>query len=161
MIPWEKRPREITTLLNPAFCGEIILECIAVYNRVLGSFPFPLLFLILPIILHQKTRDTMPSKSKQMHMWIQIHKEILIGFSDRARNLVPITIESLAFLLHVNALKVDKNGNIESNTKWIRRKISERDLEITDCLSKSRYLAKMFSSSGTLATIFTMWRIRP
>ena len=159
MIEWEFRPIEIQTLLNPAFCGEVLLECIKTYEKRKGPFPFALSFLALPILLHPKTRKTIPYSSKYMHLWVQTHKELLVGFQERAKNLVPITLESISFLLHSKVLILDNDGNLISNPELKLKKISERHVEIMDCINKAHNVGKLFSSAGSPASIFYMWGV--
>src|SRR5437867_10652346 len=100
---WQHRPPEVAYLLNPAFCGAIIRHCILRYRKESvskGAFPYPLTFLILPIVLHQRTRTSIPKMTRgQFHVWLQSNSYIRIGLADRARALVPVTKESISFLL--------------------------------------------------------------
>ena len=71
MKAWNERTHEIAYLLNPAFCGRILYSSIKAYNeKTRKSFPFPLIYLILPLVLHKKTRININSKTK-FHNWIQ------------------------------------------------------------------------------------------
>lgn len=55
MKAWNERTHEIAYLLNPAFCGRILYSSIKAYNeKTRKSFPFPLIYLILPLVLHKK-----------------------------------------------------------------------------------------------------------
>ncbi|MCV0401726.1 MAG: DUF6521 family protein [Nitrosopumilus sp.] len=161
MIDWESRPIEIQTLLNPAFCGEVLLECIKTYEKRKGPFPFSLSFLALPILLHPNTRSSIPYSSKYMHLWIQTHRELLVGFKERAKNLVPIALESITFLLHSNVLFLNKDGDLISNPDLKLTKIPERSSEIMDCINKAHNVGKLFASAGNPASIFAMWGVCP
>ena len=161
MIPWEKRPMEIQTLLNPAFCGELLLECIRVYNSRNGGMPFNLTFLILPIILHGDTRKTIPYVPKYLHIWIQNHSEILIDFPQRVRNMIPITLESISFILQTNSLLCDSSGTLYFNEKAKLKKIKHENSEVQDCVNKCNKLGKLLAKGGATANIFTMWGIQP
>ncbi|AJW71227.1 three component ABC system middle component [Nitrosopumilus adriaticus] len=162
MIEWEERPIEVQSLLNPAFCGEIMLECIKTYNVKSGSFPITLAFLIFPLVLHQPTREILPFSSKYLHSALNQNKEVLIGFSQRANHMISITIETLFFLLQTEVLKVDSYGKITINKKVKLSKIPEsRDSEIQDCLNKSHQLGRLFSKGGKPSTIYAMFGVRP
>jgi len=160
-MEWEKRPIEIQTLLNPAFCGEVLKECIQTYEKRKGPFPFLLSFLALPVILHPKSRSVMPYSSKYMHLWIQSHKDLLIGFPDRVRNMIPITLESLSFLLQSGVIGMNDEGDLTFNSEIKLNKISSRHSEIMDCINKAHNLGKLFASSGNTANIFAMWGVSP
>src|SRR6266699_1933084 len=75
MIRWEERPVEIANLFNPAFCGEILRRCISSYQQTNSlPLPYPLLFLVLPIILHRDTRERIsPRQRLTLHAWLQKH----------------------------------------------------------------------------------------
>lgn len=63
---WEQRPLEIAYLLNPAFCGEIVRQCIPSYTSEarVGS-TYTLTFLVLPIVLHSETRSAISPRQRQ------------------------------------------------------------------------------------------------
>jgi len=52
MLPnWENRPEITANLVNPAFCSEIMRECVNAYKiETKENFPFALSVLVLPLI---------------------------------------------------------------------------------------------------------------
>lgn len=163
MKPWESRPEEIANLLNPAFCGEIIRRSVEkYYDNSDSPFQYPLLYLILPIVLHRYTRDRInPIMRKQMHVWIQENQSVRIGFAERARQLRPVTNESILFLLQLQAANINEDGSVRIN-KYKRVKIDGHQTgEIADIFKKAEIIGKWFSSAGTTSTIFTMWGVKP
>lgn len=161
MILWERRPIEIASLLNPAFCGETIRRCIDTYQQV-GSqpFPFPLVYLILPIVLHKKTRGNIVSQ-RQLHVWLQSHEDVKIGFADRTRQLLPITQEALLFLLQVGAIELDEQARISVIS--YRRHIppSQQEGEISNCYKTADVIGRWFARVGSVTTIYALWGVRP
>ena len=112
MKVWSERAQEIAFLLNPAFCGRILYSTIKTYaNNSHRALPFPLIYLVLPLVLHKSTREKINSRT-QLLVWIQKYPELLIDFPQRARDLVPITNETLEFL-------ADRKDRID--TKWRSR----------------------------------------
>lgn len=162
MISWSKRPAEVAFLLNPAFCGEILLCCIGNYQNVCRQpMPFLLAYLILPIVLHKKTRDIMPNSiSTKMHIWIQDNQECKIGFAERVKNLIPITKETIGFLMQLNLLALDDQGGLHLNQGTLPN-FPHEDKEILDCIKKARIVGHWFSISGPVSSIYTMWGVRP
>lgn len=80
MDSWEKRSPEVANLLNPAFCAVILYATVAEYQKKAKSgVPFPLLYLLLPIVLHQGTRSRINSKTN-MVVWLQRNPDVLIVF---------------------------------------------------------------------------------
>jgi hypothetical protein len=161
MIVWERRPIEIASLLNPAFCGEVLRRCIEEYEKTASQpFPFPLLYLILPIVLHKKTRETIASQ-RQLHIWLQSHEDVKIGFADRTRQLLPITKEALLFLLQVNAVALDEQARL--NIIHYQRHIptSQKEGEISSCYRAAVVIGRWFARAGSVTTIYALWGIRP
>lgn len=160
MIIWDRRPIEIASLLNPAFC-ETIRRCVDTYQQV-GSqpFPFPLVYLILPIVLHKKTRETIVFQ-RQLHVWLQSHEDVKIGFADRARQLLPITKEALLFLLQVGAIELDEQARISVISYRRRVPQSQQEGEIRDCYKTADVIGRWFARAGNVTTIYALWGIRP
>ena len=162
MKNWENRVTEIAYLLNPAFCGRIIYHAIKTYQQESKRpMPFPLVYLILPMVLHRKTRERIKSIT-QMQIWIQRNPEMLIGFADRAQSMVPITNEAVEFLMQSGIVTLTNNAELElaqlfkalSTTKYTND-------EIKECISKSSSVAKWFAKAGTVETIYVSWGVRP
>ena len=163
MIPWEKRPVEIANLLNPAFCGEVLRRCIAKYQVMsMRPFPYLLAFLVLPIVLHHKTREVIPTSArKQMHTWLMENQDIKIGFADRAKNLIQITKETITFLLQIGTLEMNKQGlTITSDYKPCN--ICGQTIgEVHDCYKKAEIFGQMLARAGSPTTIYIMWGVKP
>src|SRR5262245_31843235 len=103
MQSWERRPIEEANLLNPAFCSLLIARSVEGYVETADrGLPFPISFIVLPILLHQDTRRSLPrSVATTMLGWIETNQTQLVGFADRVRRVRPYTQEALHFgLLH-------------------------------------------------------------
>ena len=159
MDAWNERTPEVAYLLNPAFCAIVIGECIEEYTKKKREgFPFFLVYLILPIILHRNTRIKISSRTF-MYSWIQRHPEVLVGFASRTENLKKITNEAVLFLTNDTNIKIF-GPNIITN-KTIKTKVENMDHEIKECLVKARHVGRWFASAGTAENIFSAWGIRP
>lgn len=163
MIRWEERPIEIANLLNPAFCGEVLRLCVRAYQQTISqSFPYPLTFLVLPIVLHRGTRESISPRQRQsLHVWLQDHQDLKIGFAERASELIPITREAIIFLLQVGAFVVDEQAGL-INQAYKNISIEGQDVgEIADCYRKAVLVGRWFARAGTVATIYAMWGVKP
>lgn len=163
MIPWEQRPIEIANLLNPAFCGEVLRRCINTYQETASiPFPYPLIFLVLPIVLHRRTRERISPRQRQsLHVWLQSHPDVKINFAERAKELIPITREALLFLLQVGTLTVDEQANF-SIIPYKKVTIEgNNEGEIADCYRKAELVGRWFARAGNATTIYTMWGVKP
>lgn len=162
MKNWESRATEIAYLLNPAFCGRIIYHTIQAYQQESKRpMPFSLVYLILPMVLHRKTRERIKSVT-QMQIWIQRNPELLIGFADRARNMVPITNEAVEFLINSGIIALTNNAELELAKMFKSLSVSKyTNDEIKECIGKSSSVGKWFAKAGTVETIFISWGVRP
>lgn len=162
MKKWSMRAHEVAYLLNPAFCGRILYSTIKTYNQTAKrSFPFPLIYLVLPLVLHRETRTKISSRT-QLLLWVQKYPQLLIDFPQRARELVPITNEAIEFLFQTRKIMLTPNGDLEiSPTSKNLSKTKYTDSEISDCLNKSEHIAKWFALAGKTETIYIELRVRP
>ena len=161
ILSWDRRPTEVANLLNPAFCGEVLRRCFHAYKKNSDDhFPYPLSFLILPIVLHKKTRDLINPRTKDhLDAWIHKHQEARIGFAERVHELIPITNEALMFLLNSNSLEVTDEAKFVVKNYSSQKNTEEN--EVSECFKKSEIVGKWFAKDGNPTTIYTMWGVRP
>ena len=163
MIPWEERPVEIANLFNPAFCGEVLRRSINFYQQTNSlPFPYPLTFLVLPIILHRDTRERLSSRQRlTLHAWLQRNPVLKIGFAERASELIPITKEAIIFLLQVDAVRFDEQAGLISQPYKSVSITGQDKGEIADCYRKAEIIGRLFARAGTVTTVYAMWGVRP
>ena len=164
MTAWTSRPVEVANLLNPAFCSVLIFEAANSYQQEQNaSFPFSLSFLVLPIILHESTREKLPrSIMTKMHSWIRNNPELRIGFAERARQMVPYTRESLLFGISTSVLLLNnQTGDIDVDPKKLGKRTWQTGTEESACIRKSVLLGKWFAQTGDATIIYGMWGIQP
>lgn len=163
MIQWNKRAPEIAYLLNPAFCAIILYKAVFEYQKENNEgLPFPLLYLILPIILHQDTRNRVSSRTN-MVIWLQRNPDALVGFPERARNLVAFTNETIDFLLlQRNVIVVGGKLAILQNLSNSKiTKIAKLDPEIQECIQKAANVGRWFSNMRSEKNIYATWGVKP
>ncbi len=162
MNNWDARTREVAYLLNPAFCGRMLYSVINTYNaKANRALPFPLAYLVLPLVLHKETRTNINSRT-QLHLWVQQYPQLLIGFPQRATELIPITNEAIELLLQTEKVVLTPNAELEvppnshslSKTKYV-------DAEIKECLSKCEHIARWFATAGKVENIYIALGVRP
>ena len=162
MKSWNMRSQEVAFLLNPAFCGRVLYSTIKVYKEKKNkAFPFPLIYLVLPLVLHKETRIHINSKTK-LQLWVQRYPQFLIDFPRRAKKLVQITNEAVEFLLQTEKIQLTKSGELEiSQTSKILSKTKFVDDEISECLKKAEHVARWFAEAGKVETIYIELGVRP
>ncbi|BDA67679.1 hypothetical protein CAL7716_018450 [Calothrix sp. PCC 7716] len=106
MRSWQERPVEYANLFNPAFCSILLQNAIKGYQKEKKQgIPYPLLFLVLPLVLHISTRNALPKTTvTKLHIWLQKQPEVRVGFAERASYLVPYTKEALAFRMQTGII---------------------------------------------------------
>ena len=162
MKKWDERPREIRTLFNPAFCGLVLVRAIEGFTAEANRpMPFSLTLLILPLSLHQRTRNIFKQNNRSyLTSILQEHPEIRVGLAQRTRGLFPYTMEAFAYLAAYDVITVDENGGISVCDNRVRKSVSGSD-ETKDCQTVARTLGGKFSRINDRATIYTTLGIRP
>lgn len=162
MNSWNERAHEVAYLLNPSFCGRMLYSTIRTYcASTQRAFPFPLVYLILPLVLHKETRESIDSR-KQLHLWVQQYPQLLIDFSQRTTDLIPITNEAIEFLLQTEKLVLTPNAELETSpTSCNLSKTRYIDSEIKECLQKCEHVAKWFAAAGKVENVYIELGVRP
>lgn len=162
MREWENRPDEVKNLLNPAFCGRVIYGSIAEYQKhTRRDFPFPLVYLILPLILPRQIRAEISSRT-QLVNWVQRHQALVFNFGKRASDLIEITNEAVEFMMQTGFMKLTNNGELSKEvTAGALSKIKYTDAEVIECLNKAEHVGRWFAGAGKVETIYTILGVRP
>lgn len=157
-----ERPREVRTLFNPAFCGLVIARGIEGYSSASKRpMPFSLSLLILPLCLHQRTRDIFKSGNRSYFTKIlEDHPEIRVDFAERTIGLFPYAMEGFAYLAHCGAIDTDEAGAISLVNGRVRRSISGTQ-DSKDCQTVARLMGRKFAQLGDRVTVYTSLGIRP
>lgn len=163
MLPWEKRPEEVASLLNPAFCSILLMDAMAGFQvEKNDGLPYPISFLVLPLVLHKQTREAFPTKrSTKMHVWVQKNPEFRIGFAGRVRQLVPFTKEAIAFGINAGTFSLTDQAALKVLKSDTAKTIWPDEEEPTVCRVKARFLGRWLSKAGNMTTVFAMWGVMP
>lgn len=159
---WNERPPEVAHLFNPAFCALILRECVLGFQeRNPSGMPFPLIWFLLPIVLHKRTRLLLPKTlATKMHPWIQDNQEVRIGFAGRCTALLPNSREAFVFAANAGLLTLDR-GFIRAYRYPTLSVPWPKDSEPESCIEKARFLGKWIGTVGAVTTIFAMWGVCP
>ena len=162
MKQWNERIREVAYLLNPAFCARLLYTTIKEYDdKSQKPMPFACVYLVLPLVLHKSTRERINSRTHLLQ-WIQKNQDILIGYANRAKDLVPITNEAVELLLQSGLIELDTDGMLKIvKGKRSLSKTKYSDPEITECIKKSEHVARWFAGAESVTTIYISLGVRP
>ncbi len=163
MLPWEKRPFEIANLLNPAFCSVLVYATVKDFeNERKQGMPFALTLLILPLVLHKPTRETLPQTTRtQFQQWVKEQpEEFSLLFAARTRQLLPYSKEALTFGMQRYILEIDESGNVVCGKGHVNiARVVE--LPIAALIENSKLLGRWFAKEEHETVIFKTLGIRP
>ena len=165
MRPWADRVREEAYLLNPAFSAINLTASLDGYVSVATTgMPFPMSFLVLPVVLHRPTRERLPTSTRtSMPAWLQEHAEARVSFFERVTSLRPHTREALHFGLRHGLLRTGEAGALRAAPQptRVKRMLDKMTGEARECGLKARFVGKWLASTGSPATAMALWGIRP
>jgi Family of unknown function (DUF6521) len=162
MRPWSARPIEVRNLLNPAFCGLVLVRALRGYeeNDVAGM-PFSLSLLVLPLCLHKETRGLLAGHARSYLLKaLSDNPQLLVGFPQRTTVLIPYSHEALAFAMNMGCFNVTDTGRLKTRPRGIRQSLSGTD-ESVACQKVARFVGKQFANISDRATIYTALGVRP
>ncbi|WP_020600347.1 three component ABC system middle component [Spirosoma panaciterrae] len=161
MLSWSERPVEIANLFNPAFCALLLRQAITEYEKKGGKgLDYPLVFLMLPLILHKFSRELLPATTKtKLHTWLQDHQEVRVGLDQRISSLANYTKEAIIYGLQFKLLAFDETGALTAPKRRLP-KFDAGDSEAASCFDKAAMLGRWFVNAGNTATLLSMWGIR-
>lgn len=165
MKQWTQRSVEEANLLNPAFCCAVLTSSDVGYMGIdKAGISYPLVFLVLPVVLHKPTRDLLPrSKRTSLAAWIQQNPEVRILFAERVIALKPYTREAILFGMLHDWLTLGEGCRLQTNLddkniNLISKKLKD---EAKECVKKARFVGQWFASAGSAQTVMALWGIVP
>lgn len=161
---WKERSKEVANLFNPAFCCSVLTSAIIGYNDIKSEgMPFPIAFMILPIVLHKKTREALPNNTTTtLGNWIQMNNDLKIGFYDRLITMKPFTQEAILFGFKYGWINLNhENFCSEFQLSKVNSFLNHMDGDARECILKSRLLGRWLAKNGSESTIMYLWGIRP
>lgn len=162
MQPWENRPIEIANLLNPAFCSLLLRDAAHYYRKQASTgLPYPLAFLLLPIVLHKKIREALPKTTATLlHPWLLEHSVLQLEVTVLSRRLLPYSREAIIFGIQHGALNVADDGSLNSAMRRVR-KVFAPESEPATCRKAASFVGSWFGRVNDPALILAMWGLRP
>mgnify|MGYP001260850955 CR=1 FL=1 len=162
-VNWDDRNPIVANLFNPAFCGQIIRIVVQSYNQNSNKkFPFALVFIILPILLHKETRERMPKSIRTYFLvWIEENGYLFINFSSRAKSMVKYTKEALIFTLMYKEIEINEFGEIITENKKTKKINNEDYQEYNEIYKKAEMLGKWLAQTSDVKSIYSFLRITP
>lgn len=161
MLNWEERPFEIANLVNPAFCSLLLHISVGdFFKEKRNGMPYALLFLILPLTLHEPTREALPADTRTLLTeWFKEQPEEFGRiFADQVRQFVPYTREALIFGMQRSLFDIDENGNITHNTGHLNSAYQMKSPVVT-IMNSARFVGRWFAKLEHESLIFKIFGI--
>lgn len=166
---WEKRPPELRSLFNPAFCSVLIALAVKEYEseRDAGGMPLLMTHLLLPITLHTETRESLPSTTHtSVTHWVGQNPQLNVGFAERVIAFRSITMEAIRFAIVGGILRFNQSGELMHLPGKPRKPrgiapVSEASPEVAGCFKATRDLGRWFARVPDTTFLFRLFRIQP
>ena len=167
-MKWENRPIEVAYLLNPAFCTVLLLDSIRAYEKLdKKGMSYFLVFLVLPLLLHGKTRKNIPVKHKTtLFEWVKKQQITNYLLAEHIRQKQPYTKEALMFAIQQDILKFGDEEQNTGNILATTRNLHDDDIwtksdTADEFKRKAGVIGGWFGEVGDVATIYRVLGIYP
>lgn len=140
--------REVQNVQNPALGAAIVWRFCCGYvetNRISASPPLPLLFLVLPIILHQATSEFVKRTFKNSGLRAFAAKfgdssvskqDLLLQIQERAIRWRKLSLQSIELAVAGKLIKLEENGEVISLSQTKARGLSDEVRQLMDLAEK-------------------------
>lgn len=161
MNAWHHRPAEERALLNPSFCSVLLWHAALGYELPL---PVELAFVILPIVLHRETRESLPGKlTTSLAVWLNDNPLRRSQIADRATTLVDFSREALMFggqhgLLRFQGVVIVANAE---RKKVVTSTLKDSSQEVLACVRRSEFTGRWLAKAGSPNTVMALLGVRP
>jgi len=167
MRAWECRSAEEANILNPPFIGGLCFEVIREYcNNAKKEAPYILPFLTVPLILHKKTRESLPTTIRTTFVsWAlsSTGTQVKTKYFAHTKALVPVIKEAVSFIIKNGFLSITQRGNFELGLKNKLLKQIPPDFtdEVNDCFKRAAFCGRWFAHAGKIETIMALLGVKP
>ncbi len=162
MKRWDQRPFEVRNLFNPAFCGLILFRAFQGYEEENpDGMPFSLALLVLPLCLQKDSRQVIEDSPRSYLLkTVEKKPQLLVGFADRARDLLPFALEALGLLMERGCITVLQDGRLKTVPNCVRKSVTGTSESIS-CQRVARIIGKEFARIADRVTVYTTFGVRP
>ncbi len=162
MKRWDQRPFEVRNLFNPAFCGLILYRALQGYEEENpNGMPFSLALLVLPLCLQKDSRQVIEDSPRSYLLkTVERKPQLLVGFADRTRDLLPFALEALGILMERGCFTVLQDGRLKTVPNRVRKSVAGTSESIS-CQRVARIIGREFARIADRVTVYTTFGVRP
>ena len=157
---WDRLPKEVAYLYNPAFCARLLYVFVEMYqDHAQKGAPISLMFLVLPIVLNCQ-RDSEMSHIKTFAAWASKYPSLSATFPRLAKSYIGIGKDSIEFLIASGLCSLDQDGTVCAKANSGFRKKSQEGKEHHFWL-RAKNLGRLMADAGSDALIYSYLGVRP
>lgn len=125
------------------------------------GMPYSLALLVLPLCLQKETRDIIANNPRSYLLkTVERNPQMLIGFADRTRDLMPFAQEAFGLLMERGCFNVTTEGRLTTVPDRVRKSITGTS-ESVSCQRVARIIGKEFARITDRVTVYTTFGVRP
>jgi hypothetical protein len=162
-IAWRDRPVEGRALHNPAFVALVLVSgARGFHSETQGGLPYPLAFLLVPIVVHGRSRDELPRTVRtSLAAWLADHVYLRETFPLRVRALAPAIREGVAMSLTAGCLEIGLGGVLIPTERAPATAGARQTSQTKAILDRAGFVGRWLGRAGSPATVFALWGVRP
>jgi hypothetical protein len=162
------RPQEEVALLNPAFTSTGLWSAARGYVktdvRERDALPFTLAFLVLPLVLHRQTRESLPTSTRtSVAVWASENPLLRARLPEQARTLVPFTRAAMLFG-GMHGFFSLPDGNVVPNHAWkanVNNVLKDCTDEVRFCVQRADFVGRWLAAAGDSLTVLSLFGVQP
>ena len=157
MKRWRVRPVEHRTLLNPAFLAVLVTEAARGHTEEgAAPLPFALAFLAVPLVVHEPTREALPTIATSMYAWLRQRPEARVHIPPLAVEFVPPTREAIRFGARHGALAFAAGGGLVARP-LARVRRGDETTDLARCRKRAHFTGRWLGRAGDPGTALAAW----
>lgn len=158
MKSWSQRPIEHRTLLNPAFLAVIVAEAVRGHEEESGRpLAFALAFLVVPVVLHEPTREALPTIATSVFAWLDRQPQARVHIPPLASQFVPHTREAIRFGVRRGALEFAADGSLAANVALAKPRRKTQTADLRRCRDRAHFVGRWLGRAGDPGTVLASW----
>lgn len=157
MKSWSQRPIEQRTLLNPAFLAVLVAEAARGHlDERAVPMPFALAFLAVPLVVHEPTRESLPTISTSMFTWLQRRPQARVYIPALAVQFVGPVREAIRLGARHDALILSTGGALEPGG-LVRPRRGAQTSDLVRCRDRAHFVGRWLARAGDSGTVLSAW----